>query len=62
MVPGFKSVTSRSGRKQTPDSSEKAALIPSGLSDGQFYSPPESEAGSEEAEEKQDREKPLLEL
>uniref|UniRef100_A0A2K6DS67 MENTAL domain-containing protein n=1 Tax=Macaca nemestrina TaxID=9545 RepID=A0A2K6DS67_MACNE len=39
-----------------------AALIPSGLSDGQFYSPPESEAGSEEAEEKQDREKPLLEL
>nr|KAF6419479.1 STARD3 N-terminal like [Rousettus aegyptiacus] len=42
--------------------SERAALIPGGLSDGQFYSPPESEAGSEEAEEKQDSEKPLLEL
>ncbi|GAB1297948.1 STARD3 N-terminal-like protein [Apodemus speciosus] len=42
---------------------ERAALIPAGLSDGQFYSPPESEAGSEEeAEEKQDSEKPLLEL
>lgn len=25
--------------------SERAALIPGGLSDGQFYSPPESEAG-----------------
>ncbi|XP_030163587.1 STARD3 N-terminal-like protein isoform X2 [Lynx canadensis] len=45
------------------DASERAALIPGGLSDGQFYSPPESEAGSEEeAEEKQDGEKPLLEL
>ncbi|XP_045421511.1 STARD3 N-terminal-like protein isoform X2 [Lemur catta] len=44
------------------DASESAALLPSGLSDGQFYSPPESEAGSEEAEEKQDSEKPLLEL
>ncbi|XP_062970893.1 STARD3 N-terminal-like protein isoform X5 [Cynocephalus volans] len=45
------------------DASERAALIPRGLSDGQFYSPPESEAGSEEeAEEKQDGEKPLLEL
>ncbi|KAF6086923.1 STARD3 N-terminal like [Phyllostomus discolor] len=44
------------------DASERAALIPGGLSDGQFYSPPESEAGSEEAEEKQDTEKPLLEL
>ncbi|XP_054978601.1 STARD3 N-terminal-like protein isoform X2 [Sorex araneus] len=46
-----------------PDASERALLIPGGLSDGQFYSPPESEAGSEEeAEEKQDSEKPLLEL
>ncbi|EPY80794.1 MLN64 N-terminal domain-like protein [Camelus ferus] len=27
------------------DASERAALIPGGLSDGQFYSPPESEAG-----------------
>lgn len=44
------------------DASERAVLIPGGLSDGQFYSPPESEAGSEEAEEKQDSEKPLLEL
>ncbi|XP_036285683.1 STARD3 N-terminal-like protein [Pipistrellus kuhlii] len=44
------------------DASERAALIPGCLSDGQFYSPPESEAGSEEAEEKQDSEKPLLEL
>ncbi|XP_057360378.1 STARD3 N-terminal-like protein isoform X2 [Manis pentadactyla] len=45
------------------DASERAALIPGGFSDGQFYSPPESEAGSEEeAEEKQDSEKPLLEL
>ncbi|XP_070360653.1 STARD3 N-terminal-like protein isoform X2 [Equus asinus] len=44
------------------DASERAALIPGGLSDGQFYSPPESEAGSEEAEEKQDTEKPLLDL
>uniref|UniRef100_A0A8C5W3V2 MENTAL domain-containing protein n=1 Tax=Microcebus murinus TaxID=30608 RepID=A0A8C5W3V2_MICMU len=34
------------------DVSESAALLPGGLSDGQFYSPPESEAGSEEAEEK----------
>ncbi|XP_036729419.1 LOW QUALITY PROTEIN: STARD3 N-terminal-like protein [Balaenoptera musculus] len=42
---------------------ERAALIPGGLSDGQFYSPPGSEARSEnEAEEKQDSEKPLLEL
>ncbi|KAF6302131.1 STARD3 N-terminal like [Rhinolophus ferrumequinum] len=44
------------------NASERAALIPAGLSDGQFYSPPESEAGSEEAEEKQDSEKALLEL
>ncbi|XP_032142659.1 STARD3 N-terminal-like protein isoform X4 [Sapajus apella] len=44
------------------DASEREALIPGGLSDGQFYSPPESEAGSDEAEEKQDSEKPLLEL
>ncbi|XP_023569293.1 STARD3 N-terminal-like protein isoform X2 [Octodon degus] len=45
------------------DASERAALIPAGLSDGQFYSPPESEAGSEEeAEEKRDSEKALLEL
>lgn len=45
------------------DASERAVLIPGGLSDGQFYSPPESEAGSEEeAEENQDSEKPLLEL
>ncbi|XP_043833914.1 STARD3 N-terminal-like protein isoform X2 [Dromiciops gliroides] len=45
------------------DASERAALIqpPGGLSDGQFYSPPESEAGSdEESEEKQDSEKPIL--
>lgn len=67
MVPGLQSVTTRGRRrKQTLDSSgclERAALIPGGLSDGQFYSPPESEAGSEnEAEEKQDSEKPLLEL
>lgn len=27
------------------DASERAALIPAGFSDGQFYSPPESEAG-----------------
>uniref|UniRef100_A0A8B9WBA5 MENTAL domain-containing protein n=1 Tax=Bos mutus grunniens TaxID=30521 RepID=A0A8B9WBA5_BOSMU len=34
------------------DASERTVLIPGGLSDGQFYSPPESEAGSEnEAEE-----------
>uniref|UniRef100_A0A2K6M355 MENTAL domain-containing protein n=1 Tax=Rhinopithecus bieti TaxID=61621 RepID=A0A2K6M355_RHIBE len=33
------------------DASERAALTPGGLSDGQFYSPPESEIGSEEAEE-----------
>uniref|UniRef100_A0A2K5DCR2 MENTAL domain-containing protein n=1 Tax=Aotus nancymaae TaxID=37293 RepID=A0A2K5DCR2_AOTNA len=32
------------------DASEREALIPGGLSDGQFYSPPESEAGSDEAE------------
>ncbi|KAL4695444.1 hypothetical protein H8959_000539 [Pygathrix nigripes] len=44
------------------DASERAALTPGGLSDGQFYSPPESEIGSEEGEEKQDSEKPLLEL
>ncbi|XP_072455186.1 STARD3 N-terminal-like protein [Notamacropus eugenii] len=45
------------------DALERAALIqhPGGLSNGQFYSPPESEAGSdEEAEEKQDSEKPVL--
>ncbi|KAJ6662026.1 hypothetical protein lerEdw1_012873 [Lerista edwardsae] len=44
------------------DASERAALIQPGLpSDGQFYSPPESEAGSdEESEEKQDSEKPVV--
>ncbi|XP_038598528.1 STARD3 N-terminal-like protein [Tachyglossus aculeatus] len=44
------------------DASERAVLIQPGvLSDGQFYSPPESEAGSdEESEEKQDSEKPVL--
>ncbi|XP_039192691.1 STARD3 N-terminal-like protein isoform X3 [Crotalus tigris] len=44
------------------DASERAALIHPGLlSDGQFYSPPESEAGSdEESEEKQDSEKPVV--
>ncbi|KAM3822128.1 STARD3 N-terminal-like protein isoform 1-T4 [Vipera latastei] len=44
------------------DASERAALIhPGPLSDGQFYSPPESEAGSdEESEEKQDSEKPVV--
>ncbi|XP_066128248.1 STARD3 N-terminal-like protein [Saccopteryx bilineata] len=41
------------------DASERAALIPGGLSDGQFYSPPESEAGSEDTEERQDSGKPL---
>ncbi|XP_029445377.1 STARD3 N-terminal-like protein [Rhinatrema bivittatum] len=43
------------------DASERAALIqPGPLSDGQFYSPPESVAGSdEEAEEKQDSEKSI---
>ena len=39
------------------DASEREALISGGLSDGQFYSPPKSEAGSEEDEEKQDSEK-----
>ncbi|XP_042333042.1 STARD3 N-terminal-like protein isoform X2 [Sceloporus undulatus] len=44
------------------DASERAALLQPGLpSDGQFYSPPESEAGSdEESEEKQDSEKPVV--
>ncbi|KFV67158.1 MLN64 N-terminal domain [Dryobates pubescens] len=44
------------------DASERAALLHSGvLSDGQFYSPPESAAGSdEESEEKQDSEKPVV--
>nr|XP_060637595.1 STARD3 N-terminal-like protein [Anolis sagrei ordinatus] len=44
------------------DASERAALLQPGLlSDGQFYSPPESEAGSdEESEEKQDSEKAVL--
>ncbi|KAH0627175.1 hypothetical protein JD844_002629 [Phrynosoma platyrhinos] len=44
------------------DASERAALLHPGLpSDGQFYSPPESEAGSdEESEEKQDSEKPVV--
>ncbi|XP_026530629.1 STARD3 N-terminal-like protein isoform X2 [Notechis scutatus] len=44
------------------DASERAALIQPGLlSEGQFYSPPESEAGSDEEsdEEKQDNEKPV---
>ncbi|XP_015274807.1 PREDICTED: MLN64 N-terminal domain homolog isoform X2 [Gekko japonicus] len=42
--------------------SERAALIQPGLpSDGQFYSPPESAAGSdEESDEKQDSEKPVV--
>ncbi|XP_064362648.1 STARD3 N-terminal-like protein isoform X2 [Dromaius novaehollandiae] len=44
------------------DASERAALLhPGVLSDGQFYSPPESVAGSdEESEEKQDSEKPVV--
>ncbi|XP_064025944.1 STARD3 N-terminal-like protein isoform X2 [Pogoniulus pusillus] len=44
------------------DASERAALLHSGvLSDGQFYSPPESVAGSDEdSEEKQDSEKPVV--
>ncbi|XP_073188967.1 STARD3 N-terminal-like protein isoform X2 [Lepidochelys kempii] len=44
------------------DASERAALLqPGHLSDGQFYSPPESAAGSdEESEEKQDSEKPIV--
>nr|XP_056713720.1 STARD3 N-terminal-like protein [Euleptes europaea] len=44
------------------DASERAALIQPGLpSDGQFYSPPESAAGSdEESDEKQDSEKPVV--
>nr|XP_009673929.1 PREDICTED: MLN64 N-terminal domain homolog isoform X2 [Struthio camelus australis] len=44
------------------DASERAALLhPGALSDGQFYSPPESVAGSdEESEEKQDSEKPVV--
>ncbi|XP_015709705.1 STARD3 N-terminal-like protein isoform X2 [Coturnix japonica] len=44
------------------DASERAALLhPGVLSDGQFYSPPESAAGSdEESEEKQDSEKPVV--
>ncbi|XP_075442760.1 STARD3 N-terminal-like protein [Ascaphus truei] len=43
------------------NASERAALIhPAPMSEGQFYSPPESVAGSdEETEENQDREKPL---
>lgn len=42
--------------------SERAALLhPGVLSDGQFYSPPESVAGSDEdSEEKQDSEKPVV--
>ncbi|XP_075777853.1 STARD3 N-terminal-like protein isoform X1 [Pelodiscus sinensis] len=44
------------------DVSERAALLQPGLpSEGQFYSPPESAAGSdEESEEKQDSEKPIV--
>ncbi|XP_034268741.1 STARD3 N-terminal-like protein [Pantherophis guttatus] len=45
------------------NASERAVLIQPGLlSDGQFYSPPESEAGSDEEsdEEKQDSEKPVV--
>ncbi|KAL9869638.1 STARD3 N-terminal-like protein isoform 3-T4 [Geothlypis trichas] len=44
------------------DASERAALLhPGVLSDGQFYSPPESVAGSDEdSEEKQDSEKPIV--
>ncbi|XP_062425554.1 STARD3 N-terminal-like protein isoform X2 [Rhea pennata] len=44
------------------DASERAALLhPGVISDGQFYSPPESVAGSdEESEEKQDSEKPVV--
>lgn len=48
--------------QSVPDASERAVLIqPGPLSDGQFYSPPESVADSdEETEEKQDHEKPVL--
>ncbi|XP_010164547.1 STARD3 N-terminal-like protein isoform X2 [Antrostomus carolinensis] len=44
------------------DATERAALLhPGVLSDGQFYSPPESVAGSDEdSEEKQDSEKPVV--
>ncbi|XP_068260791.1 STARD3 N-terminal-like protein isoform X3 [Nyctibius grandis] len=44
------------------DASERAAFLhPGVLSDGQFYSPPESVAGSDEdSEEKQDSEKPVV--
>ncbi|XP_009877777.1 PREDICTED: MLN64 N-terminal domain homolog isoform X2 [Apaloderma vittatum] len=44
------------------DASERAALLhPGALSDGQFYSPPESVAGSDEdSEEKQDSEKQVV--
>ncbi|XP_014747164.1 PREDICTED: MLN64 N-terminal domain homolog isoform X2 [Sturnus vulgaris] len=44
------------------DASERTALLhPGVLSDGQFYSPPESVAGSDEdSEEKQDSEKPIV--
>ncbi|XP_056339154.1 STARD3 N-terminal-like protein isoform X3 [Oenanthe melanoleuca] len=44
------------------DASERATLLhPGVLSDGQFYSPPESVAGSDEdSEEKQDSEKPIV--
>ncbi|XP_010212129.1 PREDICTED: MLN64 N-terminal domain homolog isoform X3 [Tinamus guttatus] len=44
------------------DASERAALLHPGVfSDRQFYSPPESVAGSdEESEEKQDSEKPIV--
>lgn len=38
-------ISSLSGLLLVQDASERAVLIPAGLSDGQFYSPPESEAG-----------------
>lgn len=38
-------ISSLPGLLLVQDASERAVLIPAGLSDGQFYSPPESEAG-----------------
>lgn len=40
-------ISSLPGLLLVQDASERAVLIPAGLSDGQFYSPPESEAGKE---------------
>ncbi|XP_074912767.1 STARD3 N-terminal-like protein isoform X2 [Buteo buteo] len=55
-------VDSSKGFLIAQDASERAALLhPGVLSDGQFYSPPESVAGSDEdSEEKQDSEKPVV--